>query len=220
MIDFFAFDIVEALAQPGCALCRVLAEFEEREMATFAREGRRVPEARTRFHASGGFCRQHAWLFHRVVMASRSGMPIADIYGQLVENDVELLRHARTAGPGVLARPGACPACTAAEAALERKAGFFVDALSDGGVRSSYTDSDGFCAAHLAAALAASGDAVPGAARFLLSDRRRRLERLALGLAEYDRKRDHRYAREPKGDEQRSITDVVRLYAGEDPAGP
>ena len=64
------------------------------------------------------------------------------------------------------------------------------------------------------------GDAVPGAARFLLSDRRRRLERLALGLAEYDRKRDHRYAREPKGDEQRSITDVVRLYAGEDPAGP
>jgi hypothetical protein len=220
VIDFFAFDIVEALAQPGCALCRVLADFEEREMATFAREGRRVPEARARFHESGGFCRHHAWLFHRVVAGSRSEMPIADIYGQLVDHDLERLRQARHAGPEALARSGACAACTAADAALDRKADFIVSALRDGGVRASYTESDGFCAAHLAAALTAAEESDPGTGRFLLSDRRRRLERLAHDLAEYDRKRDHRYAHEPKGEEQRSITDVVRLYAGSDPARP
>ena len=219
MIDFFAFDIVEALAEPGCALCRVLADFEEREMATFAREGRRVPEARSRFHASGGFCPHHAWLLHSIVARTGKGMPIADIYGQLVEQDLERLRHARTAGPEALARTGACPACTAADAALDRKADFFVDALKDAGVRSSYADSDGFCGAHLAAAVAAARDAEPGVGGFLLADRRRRLEQLAHDLAEYDRKRDHRYAHEPKGAEQRAITDVVRLYAGETRGG-
>jgi hypothetical protein len=215
VIDFFAFDIVEALAQPGCALCRVLAEFEEREMATFAREGRRVPEARSRFHRSGGFCRHHAWLLHRIAVASGKGMPIADIYGQLVEQDLERLRHVRKAGPEALARTGACPACAAADAALDRKADFFVDALKDAGVRSSYAESDGLCGAHLSAVLAAAHEADPGVGGFLLADRRSRLERLAHDLSEYDRKRDHRYAHEPKGAEQRSITDVVRLYAGE-----
>jgi hypothetical protein len=213
--DFFAFDIVEALAEPGCALCRVLSDFEEREMATFAREGRRVPEARSRFHASGGFCRHHAWLLHRVASAAGTGMPIADIYGQLVDQDLERLQRVRKPGPGPLERAAACPACEAAEAALARKADFFVDALKEGGVRSSYTESDGFCEAHLRAALVVASEAAPGPARFLLSDRRRRLEQLAHGLAEYDRKRDHRYAHEPKGDEQRSLTDVIRLYAGE-----
>ena len=147
-------------------------------------------------------------------------MPIADIYGQLVEQDLERLRHARTAGPEALARTGVCPACTAADAALDRKADFFVDALKDAGVRSSYTDSDGFCGAHLTAALAAAREAEPRVGSFLLADRRRRLEQLAHELAEYDRKRDHRYAHEPKGAEQRSITDVIRLYGGSDPAQP
>ncbi len=215
VVDFFAFDIVEALAEPGCALCRVLADFEEREMATFAREGRRVPEARSRFTASGGFCRRHGWLFHRVTAQAGSGMPIADIYGHLVARDLERLHTARNAGAESLARARPCPACEAAAAALERKADFFVDALKEGGVRAAYTDSNGFCEAHLAAALAVAGDREPGVARFLLSDRRRRLERLAHDLAEYDRKRDHRYAHEPKGNEQFSVTDVVRLYAGE-----
>jgi Family of unknown function (DUF6062) len=215
VVDFFAFDIVEALAEPGCALCRVLADFEEREMATFAREGRRVPEARSRFTASGGFCRRHAWLFYRVAATAGSGMPIADIYGQLVERDLERLQRARKAGPESLERTAPCPACEAAKAALARKADFFVDALKEGAVRAAYTESGGFCEAHLAASLAVAGDREPGAARFLLSDRRRRLEQLAHDLAEYDRKRDHRYKDEPKGDEQRSVTEVVRLYAGE-----
>jgi hypothetical protein len=184
-------------------------------MATFAREGRRVPEARSRFHASGGFCPHHAWLLHSIAARSGKGMPVADIYGQLVQRDLDRLSRAGTAGPEALARTGACPACTAAEAALDRKADFFAGVLKDAGLRSAYAESDGFCGPHLAAAVAAAGDGEPGAGAFLLADRRRRLERLAHDLAEYDRKRDHRYAHEPKGAEQWAITDVVRLYAGE-----
>jgi hypothetical protein len=87
-------------------------------------------------------------------------------------------------GRGALAHTGVCPACTAAEAALDRKADFFVDALKDAGVRSSYTDSDGFCSAHLAPALASAREE-PGLGDFVLADRRRRLKRLANDLAQY-----------------------------------
>jgi hypothetical protein len=193
----------------------VLAEFEEREMATFAREGRRVPEARARFGRSGGFCRHHAWLLHGIAAASGNGMPVVDVYGELVARDLARLRDTGQAVADPLERDGLCPACEAAAAALARKADFFVGALAEGGVRAAYADSDGLCGDHLRDVVLAAGADEPGIARFLLSDRRMRLERLADGLAEYDRKRDHRHRHEPKGEEQRSFTEVVRLYAGE-----
>ncbi len=214
VVDFFALDIVEALGAPGCALCRVLAETEARDMATFVREGRMVPEARARFCASGGFCPRHTWLFHRIAVQTAAGYAIADVYGMLIAQDLERLRGARRAAePGQ--PPGSCPACAAAEAALARKADFFAEALADGPVRAAYAGSDGLCEPHLVATIAAANAIEPGLARYLVSDRRRRLEELAGDLAEYDRKRDHRYRHEPKGREQDAIAAVVRLYAGE-----
>ena len=151
---------------PGCALCRVLADFEEREMATFAREGRRVPEARSRFTASGGFCRRHGGcsIGSRRKPAAGCRSPTSTASGRAGS------RTAAQAGrpvPEPLSAPRPCPACEAAEAALERKADFFVDALKEAAVRAAYTDSNGFCEAHLAATLAvarrsrARGRAVP-----------------------------------------------------------
>jgi len=53
-------------------------------------------------------------------------------------------------------------------------------------------------------------------ARLLLDDWRERLAHVREQLAEFDRKRDYRYAAEPKGEEQGSWTEVIRRYLGED----
>ncbi|MER3410095.1 MAG: hypothetical protein C4306_08350 [Thermoleophilia bacterium] len=222
MPDVFSYEIVEAFGLPGCPLCRVAARDEERWMDTFWREGSLARELRRRFYAAGGFCRRHAWLFHRRVAANAAAAVIADVYGNLADRDLERLAAAAAAlsrgrRRGVApARAGRCPACVEAERALERDAFFLAQALREEPVRQRYAASQGLCYAHLVPAVAAARALDAHTAHFLVRDFRGRLQRVRDGLTEYDRKRDYRRAGEPKGDEQRSWTDVIRLYVGED----
>jgi hypothetical protein len=223
--DLYTYDIAEAFRRHGCPLCRALEEDEARSMASFLREGRRAREARRRFYAGGGFCRRHAWLFHRLATEENRGAPIADIYGRLVERDLELLGRLRNELGGRrkrlsihLTREADCPACEWAEATLERKATFFLKALAEAGGRSRYERSDGLCFSHFAAVFAEALATEREAALFLLDDWQARLQQLRHELEEYDRRRDHRYAHEPKGREQESWTEVIRRYAGGTPA--
>jgi hypothetical protein len=93
-----------------------------------------------------------------------------------------------------------------------RKAGFLAQVLEEEAVRERYAGGDGLCYEHLAATAEQGSKRV---AAFLIEDWRARLEVLRAGLAEYDRKRDYRFSAEPKGDEQRSWTDIVRRYVGD-----
>ena len=224
MPDIFSYDLIQALALPGCALCRALEEDERRWMDSFWREGKQSPEARKRFFEAGGFCRRHAWLLHRLLADEGSGAAIADLYGQLATYDLrslenvreDLNRRRRRAEP-ILRRRRRCPACAFRGEALERKAHFLVEALSEEEIRTRYRRSDGLCLPHLARTLDdALADGDERGAGFLLDDWRDRLGQLRSGLAEYDRKRDYRYVSEPKGAEQRSWTEVIRRYVGED----
>src|SRR5207247_4233966 len=65
--DIFGYDIVEGLRRSGCPLCRVEAIDDGRWMGSFWREGKQDANARRHFYAAGGFCRDHAWLLHRLV---------------------------------------------------------------------------------------------------------------------------------------------------------
>lgn len=224
MPDIFSYDVVRALSLPGCALCRSLDADHEQWMGSFWREGKQDPKARRRFFEAGGFCRGHAWLLHRLVSEAGSGAAIADLYGQLASYDLRWLenirlnldRRRRQRAP-TLRRRRRCPACAFGAEALERKAHFLAEALSEEQVRGAYRRSEGLCFPHFArtleSALAVGNKQTAG---FLLDDGRDRLAELRTGLAEYDRKRDYRYASEPKGAEQRSWTEVVRRYVGED----
>jgi hypothetical protein len=221
--DIFGYDLVRALGRRGCALCLAVDADDERWMVSFWREGRRDANARRRFFEAGGFCRRHAWNLHRVAAAAGSGAAIADLYGRLLSDDLNRLaslhgsldrRRPKTLDLG---RRRRCPACSFREEALERKAHFLVEALDDEEIRRALRSSDGLCFPHFARALEAAlaaGRRETGA--FLLDDWRERLARLRSELAEYDRKRDHRYASEPKGLEQRSWTEVVRRYVGDE----
>jgi hypothetical protein len=220
--DIFGYDIVEALQRRGCPLCCAEAIDDRRWMTSFWREGKQDPGTRRRFYAAGGFCRHHAWLLHRLVAAEATGAAIADIYGSLAERDIAWLDQLRARldrgkrrRRAPLDRGGRCPACVAHEAGAERKVHFFVELLAEPEVRPHYQSSGGLCFDHLARAVEHALDTDEEVAHLLVDDWRERLAHVRDQLAEFDRKRDYRYAAEPKGDEQDSWTEVIRRYVGE-----
>lgn len=222
MSDLFTFDLEDGLAAGNCPLCFALDRHLRRWLDEFWREGRQSAPARKRFYAGGGFCPAHAWLFRELVAAGGSGAAIADVYGRLAEQDVasldEALTGRRRRGGGsladVLRRGAGCSACGEAAAALPRKAEFLLGLLETSPGRERYARSAGVCHAHLLALLDEAGRR-EDLGRFLLEDWRHRLADVRRRLAEYDRKRDHRYAAERTEDDERAWTDVIRRYAGD-----
>ncbi len=223
MADIYSYELVRAFGLPGCALCRALEGDEQRWMSSFWREGKQDPEARRRFFEAGGFCREHAWLLHRLLAAEGSGAAIADLYGKLATYDLRWFESIRAnlergrLRAHSLRRRRRCPACAFRAETAERKAHFLVEALSEEQVREAYRRSEGICFPHLVLSL--EGALAAGSretAAFLLDDWRDRLAEVRSELADYDRKREYRYASEPKGVEQRSWTEVIRRYVGED----
>jgi hypothetical protein len=221
MSDLYSFDLADGLARGACPLCHAVSADVERWHESFRREGRQDPRARRRFYAAGGFCPRHAWLFHRLGEEARAGAGIADVYGSLAAHDLaaldELLsraggRRRRTLLPSRRAR---CSGCEAEADALERKTHFLADLLSTSQGREAYARSAGLCLPHLTTTVESLEDR--RLALFLVEDWRRRLAEAHHRLAEYDRKRDHRFAHERTADDERAWTDIVRLYVGERP---
>jgi hypothetical protein len=222
MPDIFGYEIVEAMLQRGCPLCRALAIDDLRWLDTFRREGRNDPGTRAQFFAAGGFCRHHAWLFHRLVASAPSTVAITDVYGWLAAQDLDHLEAVeRNLARGrrrvaALKRSEPCPACLALDAAMERKAEFFVGVVSEPEVRGTYERSDGLCLVHLSAVFDRARKSDAESARFFLADWRRRLEHVRGQLADLERRRDYRYKDEPEGEEQHAWTAIIAQYVGED----
>jgi hypothetical protein len=230
--DIFSYELVEALSRPGCPLCRVMESSEVRDMTTFVREGWQDARASLRFVTAGGFCCSHAWLFHRIAAESQAGASIAHLYGRLLAQDLDavrklsgrLLRPSRLSRRGrndlvsALERSAPCPACVAREDGVRRSASFLVDALDSPKVKRLFETCDGLCHPHFTLvfedALAKSREI----ALFLLRDWQERLSQAAHDLAEYDRKRDYRFAAERTPADQASWGEAIRRYVGEAPA--
>jgi hypothetical protein len=198
-----------ALERPGCAVCTTLVEDEARWMEAYWREAMFDDAARARFFDAGGFCRRHAWVLHRQARATGYGSAVSFLYGNLARRDSDVLARGK---PKLLRRKASCRACAVLDQSSARKAGFLAQVLAEEPLRERYAAGDGLCYEHLR--LTAERATKPVAA-FLLADWRARLETIRAGLAEYDRKRDHRFSHEDKGDEQRSWTDVIRRYVGD-----
>lgn len=222
MTDLFGFDLADGLASGECPICHAMQRHTLRWLDSFWREGRHAPEARRRFYAAGGFCRGHAWLLHDLV--DGSGAAIADVYGRLAEQDLsrldELLhgRRTRRRSPAAsLQRRVRCSVCAEELEALPRKAEFFIELVATGAGRARYERSSGLCYEHLRSVLDIAGDRT-AATDYLLEDWRRRLEEVSRRLADYDRKRDHRYAAERREDEHQCLADIIRRYVGPRPS--
>jgi hypothetical protein len=217
-MDIYSFELEAALAEPGCAVCRTTQIDERRWMETFIREGNRGAVARKRFLASGGFCPAHVELFAESARDLELSYVIAMLYLGLAERDLSGLqaqrRRRRSWGDW---RKGCCQACAERKAIEERKVYFFCENLARGSFRGLYSRSDGLCASHMLAALAEAGARKLRCHDFLLEDWRERLTALRDALAAYDRRRDHRYAKDPAGEEQLAPRRALLHYGGATP---
>jgi len=222
-VDIFSYELIEAMQQEGCIMCRVLEVAELRDMATFVREGWQDAGASRRFLLGGGFCRHHAWLFHWIAKQARTGVSIAHLYGRLLEEDLAACdemeqRLAHGAGRNLTAklhRSVPCLACAQMEGSLERSQTFLLEALTFPRVAALFEKSGGLCRRHFVPTFEEAVSGNKDVAEFLLRDWRSRLRRVAHDLAEYDRKRDYRYAAERTPADQRSWAEAIRRYVGE-----
>jgi Family of unknown function (DUF6062) len=200
-------DLSEALAQAGCAVCRLVAIATDRYLRSLLYESVNDPWVRERLRASQGFCRAHAWHLQR--RGDPLGISILwrDLLTQASESG-KGPQHGKSKG-----RTAMCPACDVAAEAERRYLGTLVEHLAAGSLRQEYDTSAGLCLPHLRKAVRQGS-----AARvFLLESEAVKLSRLSQELAEIIRKNDYRFREEPWGAERDAWIRATRKLAGEPP---
>ncbi|MEZ4531404.1 MAG: DUF6062 family protein [Thermomicrobiales bacterium] len=217
----------DALALPGCPVCRIVLQRVAQTIETIQDELVLDPAYRERVDAAWGFCSTHAaqWL------AEAQPLSTAIIYEAVlgrISRELERVSPTRTGLRGQLgsrisggrtnrecaalveARP--CPLCvTRAEQERELVAQL-LDGLRTASFRERYLSSDGLCVSHLNHALCAgpSAEALDALRSRLL----RTHETLRADLREVIRKHDYRYQDEPQGAEWNAVEQAVRHVAG------
>jgi len=202
MVDF---DLQEALAQPGCAICRLATRDVSRYLQSLLALVNDV-KMRQELRMSGGLCREHAW--QAAALGSRLSVYI--LWCDLVSAALGGLQHAiprpRDAGQG------GCMVCRRHAKATGIYCDVLVRHLERGGLRGDYAASAGLCVPHLWFAMTRAGAA---AKRFLLETERSNLERLQADLQEVIRKNDYRFHNEPWGPERDAWRRATAKLAGE-----
>jgi hypothetical protein len=196
------FELLEQLSRPGCAVCGRGAASGTRYLEAFRDEFVTDPDVRERLRASFGFCEPHAREF------ARTGGPlvVAILYEDLARRaDRELESGSRSR------KRASCPACEAAHQQERRSLEVLADFAADPELAEAYRASAGLCREHLLELVRR----IPAAERErVVAEERERLQGLMAELAEVQRKHDHRFAREPWGEEASAPGRAVEKIAG------
>ena len=180
----FSHQLRRALREPGCPICRLVRESEERWIWTLLYEFTGDPEIHSLLARSLGLCAPHADLMRKVVEGRRLMTPsgVARLYETVVKALEGELRQGRLRGN---AKKPECPLCTYAKNTAERQAYFLAQLLSTREWRKEYEASDGLCWPHVRQVLAQAPREVQ---EWLTQDFAGRLERLRRNLSELQRK--------------------------------
>jgi len=218
--------LCKALSADECAICVLVARECEQHMEMLFHEGIMDPGVRLGLHEAYGFCNAHAWMALRTPAAD-AGLAIVydDLIRMVLPHITELARlrdkqrasHAFTnllhnAAPPVLPATATCPVCASNEQTARLYLHELLDFFNDADLHKKYFQSFGICLPHLRQALREFPDdpQLPP----LLDAERDKLVALQTELQEYNRKRDYRYANEPKGVEQTSWRRVIEKFVG------
>ncbi|NPV53738.1 MAG: hypothetical protein HPY71_09475 [Firmicutes bacterium] len=104
-----------------------------------------------------------------------------------------------------------CPLCQTLQDAETFASKLLVEMLQEPVGRALFTQSEGLCLEHFAMVLTYAS---PETAAFLAQDYLQRMADLREGFREYFRKKDYRFAAEPKGEEQVTWLKAVERFAG------
>lgn len=218
------FNLLEALRDAGCPLCRLGDRAARRFVEGVLYESVTDPEMRATLVTAHGFCPTHS----QRLASHHDGLGSAIIYrsilkhlegelASLVEADdrglVARLRERWDQEPAAtLASHAPCPACEERDKAATRALSTFSANYQDPALHEALANSAGFCLPHLR--LAAT--ALPRSALALLLEQQQVIwAALHEELDELIRKYDHRFSDEPMGSEKDSWQRSIRLTAGE-----
>jgi len=189
-------ELLEALDERGCPVCRLAEESVEDAISAILHEQVNDAAFREQFLASGGFCRHHAWRF----VLQHDILGTAILYRALLR---DAGRHRRVAAH--------CQLCLSYESGEGSALDILEYGLDEATFADKFAQSDGLCDPHFEMALRHLGDR--GALRQLQGETRRRL---LYQLDELIRKQDYRFVGEPNEGEGDSWLRAVNAAAGID----
>jgi len=220
----FSTELKSKLVLPGCPLCRLAREDDDRYLRSLLREGLSSAGMLDRLALSGGFCGEHAWGLQRMeeqkwhdglTNASYQRAVVAEMLASLDDTPPSRRARSRTRRAGSTA---VCPACVQRVRAAQIRVSKVAEALADGPTLELFTQRrEGFCLPHYRDL---SGEELPEPTRRLLQElQRQQLRRLLDDLDGYIRKH-HWDVHEPRlPDEETSWKDAVAMLSGQ-PCSP
>ncbi len=218
-------DLLEALSQAGCPVCRLGRQVAAQHLDRLLYESANDPGVRERIRTARGLCHRHAWM----MAAIRGGnLGIALIYRDVLNAVLqELGRDASderrrlwplspSEGAGVsdrLAPQGPCPACTHQGEMEHIYLRELLQRLDDPRLGPAFAASAGLCLPHLRQALSQAENEAQR--RSLLVAQRAIWQRLLAELNEFIRKNDYRFREEGFGAEGDSWLRALASISGD-----
>jgi uncharacterized protein DUF6062 len=207
--DSAAFEVREALGQPGCAVCLLALRAVGRFIGAVSYEQVNDPGLRAELREARGFCNPHAY---RWLREARNVLGTAIIYRDVLQASLGDLDRPQASGrseggllggwlrpqSGSVSRP--CLACRAQHQAESRYLNALLQSLADAEVAAEFDRSGGLCRLHTLAAVRRGG---PGVAQ-VLGRARQSVEELIGQLSEVIRKEDYRFRHEARSEAEAS----------------
>ncbi len=136
------FNLLDALREPGCALCRLVEKGTRQHFDSMLYEYVNDPKTRAALAASQGFCREHA----RVLLSFGDALGTALLHQGLLR----MLAEPDRAPKGHISVPSAsCPACDYAKDLLERYGSTLLDFLGEQEILEALEHPGVLCLPHL-----------------------------------------------------------------------
>jgi hypothetical protein len=232
------YDLRQAFSEPGCALCRLLAQHADGYIEATLWELVNDIDGRAELNKARGYCNEHAWRLVRYGASLSAGILMDGVLATVLRVIEEVEFEAQPAfslhqvwrtfnasqpnpatgklvealGPQI-----PCPVCTA----VDESEKYYLAALlkhiaGSEGLGVAYQASEGLCLPHFRLALAGVSD--EEIFKALVKAQRAVWQRLRAHLSEFIRKKDHRFQDENFGIEGDSWRRAIEAVSGAPPA--
>lgn len=215
----------EALALPGCPVCRMVAQRVAQTLESIQDELVLDPAYREQVDAAWGFCSTHAQQWLDAAQPLSTAIIYEAVLGR-VSRELERISATRAEPGGLRSRlaglrgdrgcttlveSGVCPLCVTREEQERQIVAHLLEELRTDTFRQRYLASDGLCVPHVNRALC--DGPIPDALDALRTRMLQTQEALRGQLREVIRQHDYRYQDEVAGPEWSAVEQAVRHVA-------
>lgn len=212
------FDLLEAMREPGCPVCRLLKRDIERHLGAILYEFVLDHSVSGRFRESRGLCSEHGYLLtERGNALGIATLYHAVIYDLLADTERTPIRAPRLFGgdranASQLEPKAPCSVCVYRDETAARLLALIPVHIHENEFRQTYSASSGLCLPHVTELVKA---AAPTVAQQFMALQRPIWERLKAELETFMRRSDFQYAHETIGAEGDSWRRATALISGE-----